>query len=109
MDDDDGSSLSEGNESMLMHDDANVARMGNVEINIDHAQDETTMESSEDDQKAQELRLLLQQQQQEYQKAQEEIAAEHHQKYLKQQQQAGHTIPVQHTLPPTLSNPNNTL
>ncbi|KAG0266815.1 hypothetical protein BG011_000867 [Mortierella polycephala] len=109
MGDDDGSSFSEDTGSMLSDDEAIVARLGNVEINIDHAQDETTVKSSEDDQKTQELRLLLQQQQQEYQKAQEEIAAEHHQKYLKQQQQAGHTIPVQHTLPPTSSNPNNTL
>ncbi|KAF9193517.1 hypothetical protein BGZ51_003072 [Haplosporangium sp. Z 767] len=109
VDDDEGSSFSEGTESTSSDDEAILARLRNVEINIDHAQDETTVKSSEDDQKAQELRLLLQQQQQEYQKAQEEMAAEHHQKYLKQQQQAGHTIPVQHTLPPTSSNPNNTL
>ncbi|KAF9937565.1 hypothetical protein BGZ67_001076 [Mortierella alpina] len=98
--DDENSNYSDdGTGSLSSDDEAVVAGLSGVEINIDHAQEEMSVKESGEDQKAQELRLLLQQQQQEYQKAQEELAAEHHQKYLKQQEQAGHPIPAQHSLP----------
>ncbi|KAF9430043.1 hypothetical protein BGZ94_008569 [Podila epigama] len=78
-------------------DEAIIARLSGVEINIGDTQEETKVEETTDDKKAQDLRLLLQQQQQEYQRAQEEIAQEHHLKYLLQQQQAGHSIPSHST------------
>jgi hypothetical protein len=90
---------SEGMGTMSSDDEAIVSSLSDVQININHAQDETHVMETDEDQKAQELRLLLQQQQQEYQKAQGEIAAEHHQKYLKQSQMAGQAIPVQHSVP----------
>ncbi|KAI1314492.1 hypothetical protein EDD11_002109 [Mortierella claussenii] len=91
----DQSSFSDGSGSMTSDDEAVVSGLSDVQININQAQEQTSIKGSEDDHKAQELKLLLQQQQQEYQKAQEEIASEHHRKYLKQQQQAGHSIPDQ--------------
>jgi len=104
IDEEEEGSLSDETGSMLSDDEAVVvAGLSDVHISIDHAQEETTVKDSEAEQKAQEMRLLLQQQQQEYQKAQESIAAEHHQKYLAQQQEAGHTIPVQHSLPASSS------
>ncbi|KAG0214044.1 hypothetical protein BGX28_002910 [Mortierella sp. GBA30] len=106
IEEDENSSYSDATGSMSSDDEAIVAGLGGVNINVSHAQQEekATVNVSEEEQKAQELRMLLQQQQQqEYQKAQEEMAAEHHQKYLKQQQQAGHSIPVQHTLPSVAS------
>ncbi|KAG0239291.1 hypothetical protein BGX31_002856 [Mortierella sp. GBA43] len=88
--DDDRSSYSDATGSMTSDDEAVVASIKDLEINIDHADDLT-----EEEKQDRELKLL---QQQEYQKAQGEIAAEHHQKYLKQQQQAGHSMPAQHSL-----------
>ncbi|GJJ71271.1 serine/threonine-protein kinase RCK2 [Entomortierella parvispora] len=103
MDEEEEGSVSDGTGSMLSDDEAVVAGLSDVHISIAHAQEETTVKDSEAEQKAQEMRILLQQQQHEYQKAQELIAAEHHQKYLAQQQEAGHTIPVQHSLPVSTS------
>ncbi|KAF9132139.1 hypothetical protein BGW39_000715 [Mortierella sp. 14UC] len=98
---------SEGMGTMSSDDEAIVSSLNDVQININHAQEETHVMDTDEDQKAQELRLLLQQQQQEYQKAQGEIAAEHHQKYLKQSQIAGQAIPVQDGLPAGSANINN--
>ncbi|KAG0046091.1 hypothetical protein BGZ83_008718 [Gryganskiella cystojenkinii] len=101
--DEESGSYSDGTGSIGSDDEAVVAGLRDVDINIGHAQEETTVKDTDAEHKAQEMRLLLQQQQHEYQKAQEEMAADQHQKYLSQQQQAGHTIPGQHTLPPVNS------
>ncbi|KAG0203274.1 hypothetical protein BGX33_009214 [Mortierella sp. NVP41] len=104
---DEDEQYSDGAGTMSSDDEAIVNNLSDVQININHAQEETHVMDTDEDQKAQELRLLLQQQQQEYQKAQGEIAAEHHQKYLKQSQLAGQAIPVQHSLPAAAGGNNN--
>jgi len=93
--------------TMSSDDEAIVSSLNDVQIDINHAQDETHVMETDEAQKAQELRLLLQQQQQEYQKAQGEIAAEHHQKYLKETQMAGQAVPVQHSVPAGAVGANN--
>lgn len=103
---DEEGSNSDGTGSILSDDETvmAIAGLSDVHIGIHH---NAQVESSVKDSEAEVKRLLLQQQQQqEYQKAQESIAAEHHQKYLAQQQQAGHTIPVQHSLPVSSSSIN---
>ncbi|KAG0056361.1 hypothetical protein BGZ89_002139 [Linnemannia elongata] len=93
--------------TMSSDDEAIVSSLNDVQIDINHAQDETHVMETDEAQKAQELRLLLQQQQQEYQKTQGEIAAEHHQKYLKETQMAGQAVPVQHSVPAGAVGANN--
>ncbi|KAF9330631.1 hypothetical protein BGZ91_000074 [Linnemannia elongata] len=93
--------------TMSSDDEAIVSSLNDVQIDINHAQDETHVMETDEAQKAQELRLLLQQQQQEYQKAQGEIAAEHHQKYLKETQMAGQAVPVQRSVPAGAVGANN--
>ncbi|KAG0001994.1 hypothetical protein BGZ65_003014 [Modicella reniformis] len=94
--DDEQSLFTDDTGSMTSEDEATVLNLNNIKI---------SKTSEEEMKKAQELKLLIQQQ--EYQKAQSEIASENPTN-LKQQQQAGHSIPVQHSLP-AASATSNTL